>query len=219
MTRIKRPRKSLHHWMLSLIPFMSLIGSILLLYYVVKPSHLNNDDPRGLDDPHPISLLTDDPSSIIITADVRGNLGPPETMLNNGTDWIKDRWQAASDLHGTAIKGTHWVRLDFSSYVTVSTVILDWEAAYSDDYRLEGRIHEFEEYIPMFDSKVDSSRRTKLEAGQSPGVKSKIPLHVIHAIEILRESKKLRQFRILIRTSAMGWGVSLWQIKIFGRRC
>ena len=36
-----------------------------------------------------------------VTADVRGNLGPIEVIkqANPGTNWIKDRWQAASDMH------------------------------------------------------------------------------------------------------------------------
>jgi F5/8 type C domain len=166
----------------------------------------------------PITLLTDTPSGIVITADVRGNLGPPESMLNNGTDWIKDRWQAASDMHGTAIKGVHWVHLDFQRLVTISTVILDWEAAYSDDYKIEGRLNDSEEYVNLFDSDNDVEQRKTSEAGQSPGVKTKTPLHIIHSIEIIKESKQIQQIKIWIRSSTMGWGVSLWEVKVWGRK-
>ena len=166
----------------------------------------------------PITLLTEPPSSIVITTDVRGNLGPPESMLNNGTDWIKDRWQAASDMHGTAIKGVHWVHLDFQRLVTVSTVILDWEAAYSDDYKIEGRLKDGEEYFNLFDSDNDGQQRKTSEAGQSPGVKAKTPLHIIHTIEMIKESDKIQQIRIWIRSSTMDWGVSLWEVKLLGRK-
>jgi hypothetical protein len=54
-----------------------------------------------------------------VTTDTRGNLGPPEVMTQAvpGTDWIKDRWQAASDMGGTAIPGEHWVVIDLGKKV------------------------------------------------------------------------------------------------------
>ena len=38
-----------------------------------------------------------------VTADTLGNLGPPSVMIQKfpGSNWIKDRWQAASDMGGT----------------------------------------------------------------------------------------------------------------------
>ena len=42
-----------------------------------------------------------------VTTDTRGNLGPGSVITQKvqGNDWLKDRWQAASDMHGSAIAG------------------------------------------------------------------------------------------------------------------
>lgn len=212
MTRIKRPllRKSLNS-KIFIAPILSLI--VIIGWHYATLQQLDHVEFTL----HPISLLTADPRDVLITTDVRGNLGPPEVMLNNGTDWINDRWQAASDMHGTAIKGIHWVHFDFIGVVTLSTVVLDWEAACSDNYKLEARLDDREEYTTLFDSETDSDRRTISETGQSPGVNTKTPLHVVHTISIRDHTKKLRRFRIWIRSSARGWGVSLWQVKLYGQ--
>ena len=42
----------------------------------------------------------------VARCDVRGNLGECGVILNRGDDWLKDRWQAASDMGGTAIPGS-----------------------------------------------------------------------------------------------------------------
>jgi hypothetical protein len=64
---------------------------------------------------------------------------------------IKDRWQAASDMGGTAIPGAHWVIMDFGTLVTVSAVVLDWETAHATQYRLEGRGKNEEEWQVFYD--------------------------------------------------------------------
>eukprot|EP00961_Rhodomonas_salina_P057788 776565-Rhodomonas_salina.1 len=44
------------------------------------------------------------------TSDVRGNLGAAQTVTSSKMDdWLKDRWQAASDMSGTPIEG-RWLR-------------------------------------------------------------------------------------------------------------
>ncbi|KAL7482234.1 hypothetical protein ACHAW6_007920 [Cyclotella cf. meneghiniana] len=203
-------------------------------------------------------------STVAITSSTRGNLGPP-TVLNQdppGNDWIKDRWQAASDMGGTAIPGTHWILLDFSSLYPnsdqaayVTKVVLDWETAFAYDYRIESRIDiptsiggEQDEWCVMYDGASDDNdernnvqknirgigyqytRKTVKEYGQSPGVKQKLPLHIIHTIEwgtsvgiskveISKVDNKchlMRYLRIFIRKPARGWGVSLWQVDVYG---
>jgi hypothetical protein len=170
-----------------------------------------------------------------ITTDVRGNLGPPEVMLRGGTDWLKDRWQAASDMHGTAIQGEHQVLLSFQFAVQVDSIVLDWEAAYSKDYLLEGAMANLVWYTLYDTSHVaaaSSSSRDNLkefdliseeEVGQSPGVDFKTPLHIIHTLaqgksNIRKDPPKLQYLRLTIRKSAMGWGVSLWRVQVFGWR-
>ena len=73
-------------------------------------------------------------------------------------------------------------------------------------------------------------RRSVREYGQSPGVKETLPLHIVHTIDWAEEnddrddeSKKgvencraLRYLRLFIRTPVRGWGVSLWEVEVFG---
>ena len=190
---------------------------------------------------------------VIITSSARGNLGPPSVLNQDppGKDWIKDRWQAASDMHGTAIKGSHWVMMDFaglSSTVYITKIILDWETAYAKDYVIEGRKtpppETYEKgnvdddgWCILYDGAIDNDnnqhnnypRRSVEEYGQSPGVKQKLPLHIIHTIEwtVDYDSDKanadkkqkchmLKYLRIFIRKPGRGWGVSLWQVDVFG---
>jgi hypothetical protein len=165
------------------------------------------------------SSISRDPA-VKVTTDVRGNLGPSIVMIqaNPGKDWIKDRWQAASDMHGTAIPGVHWVVLEFPTPVTISKIVLDWEAAFARDYRIEVSNDQRDWHV-LFDSHVDSDRRTSQEFGQSPGVKSKTPLHIKHTVTMLEVIPESYSFlRLYIRKSAMGWGVSLWQFDVYGTK-
>lgn len=168
----------------------------------------------------PISVSLISRHGVKVTTDVRGNLGPPEVMVQEtpGTDWLKDRWQAASDMHGTAIPGVHWVVLEFPSVVTTCTkLVLDWEAAFARDYRIEvSNSNQEDEWTVLFDSHVDSDRRSSEELGTSPGVKKKTPLHIVHTVTMPDEVPSFRYLRVYIRKSAMGWGVSLWELDVFG---
>jgi hypothetical protein len=160
-------------------------------------------------------LLSD---GITVTASVRGNLGPPSVILSDGQDWIKDRWQAASDMHGTAIKGSQWVELSFDRQIQVTKVVLDWEAAFSKDYRLESKNNSDEnEWTVLYDGgdPLQESKRSVEEFGQSPGVKTKTPLHVVHTIYPLK-GEPFQVLRIYIRKPAHGWGVSLWKVNVYG---
>jgi hypothetical protein len=153
-------------------------------------------------------------SNVTATSDVRGNLGPASVVIQQdpGKDWIKDRWQAASNMHGTAIKGTHWVLLDFGTEIVVDEIVLDWEAAYADKYRLEGSLvdpgTDNADVWTLFDGTNSSQEdlRSTVKSGQSPGVKTKTPLHIVHTIHPIREKKPLRYLRVFILKSAMGWG-------------
>ena len=189
----------------------------------------------------PPHLLSGISRGIVVTASVRGNLGPPSVVLNSGNDWIKDRWQAAADMGGTAIKGQHWIQLDFPSAVIIYRVVLDWEAAYCDDYILEAMGSDAGDFDAdkkevssswrmLYDWSNSFQRDLRIvsKLGQSPGVKTKTPLHVLHAIGPLREqdgsesnqkgtgTAPLRSLRMTMRRPASGWGVSLWRFEVYG---
>jgi hypothetical protein len=183
-----------------------------------------------------IGLLSTSDLVSSITTDVRGNLGPAQVMLQNGTDWIRDRWQAASDMHGTNIQGAHWVEIHFKSPIShISRVVLDWEAAYSDNYEIQvsrnsdaaqttGNSSSSRIVWETIFSAPNPDAMIVTQFGQSPGVSEPTPLHVVHDI---RESNSLTLFRstevatnkirLLIKKSTTGWGVSLWQIQVYGQ--
>ena len=211
-----------------------------------------------------------------VTTDVRGNLGPASVLIQNQTtDWIKDRWQAASDMHGTNIHGPHYVQLDWSYVmdvvngqevklrgsvtatdaipkngvmnVIIRRIVLDWEAAYSDNYDIQiwtdGAIGA-DRWMSIFTMRPIKTNTKKLpqrdgnttdvpkfdanggivtstEWGQSPGVTFPTPLHIVHDIELRANTQPSdillsSKMRIVIHTSAMGWGVSLWQVQVYG---
>lgn len=181
----------------------------------------------------PNDTITGQMIQCTVTSDVRGNLGPPSVLLNDGRDWIRDRWQAASDMHGTNIEGTHWVQLDWKQAtnnnkpqsVIITRIVLDWEAAYADHYDVQIR-HGGDTDASSWETIVSSPAKATMirvsQSGQSPGVKSVTPLHVVHDIPLLplraapSSSKTASSLRIWIRESAKGWGVSLWQVQVYG---
>ena len=174
------------------------------------------------------------PSQTRITASVRGNLGPPSVMLQNSTsDWLKDRWQAASDMHGTAIRGPHWVLIEFEQRVSIQRIVLDWESAYSDDYQLvgtpSGNGSQNETTISIYDTATSRTAAlsdnqlqqqlptvTTRQWGQSPGVEFKCPLHIQHTIDLAVPTALVSSLRLVIRRPAQhGWGVSLWRFQVY----
>ena len=180
--------------------------------------------------PAPLVLLSRQPG-VTAQADVRGNLGPISVVLQAqpGKDWLKDRWQAASDMGGTAIPGVHWVVLDLGGQAELECVTLDWETAYAKDYRLEGKNALADGWQPIFDSAnaAHVKRRRSREEGQSPALKKPVPLHIIHTLDVtglgpsssamVARNPSFRFLRLFIIKPARGWGVSLWQFDVLGR--
>jgi hypothetical protein len=239
--------------MIFMIVMMASILALALIVYATVASSLPPRLPSVLMTIRPPPVLLSTINTTHITTDVRGNLGPPEVMLRGGTDWLKDRWQAASDMHGTAIQGHHQVLLAFKFVVQVDSIVLDWEAAYSKDYLLEAAMSDLVWYT-LYDSDVSSSSSSSQnsdhhdggtflalvsteETGESPGVNFKTPLHIIHTLAQQQQQQqqqgsrhqapnvvpekdppKLQYLRLTIRKSAMGWGVSLWRVQVFGWR-
>ena len=147
-------------------------------------------------------------SGCVARCDVRGNLGECGVILNRGDDWLKDRWQAASDMGGTAIPGPHKVEIEFGRDVRVCSVEIDWETAYADDYtiHLDGE--------RVFDGAAPGASRRARMSGKSPGVKGR-PLHVVHDVT-LDECVPARALTIDIHRGATPWGVSMWHVSVMG---
>jgi len=150
--------------------------------------------------------------------------------------------------------------------VQMTKIVLDWETAFATDYCIEGRMDrplehdsslngvEKDEWCVLYDggnannNKQRNNELQRIETqfhessyGQSPGVKQKLPLHILHTIEWTtssldnndqtsegndgsdRESSgpcqtttAFRYLRIFIRKPARGWGVSLWEVDVIG---
>ena len=172
------------------------------------------------------------------TADAHGNLGAPSVVVQDvpGADWLKDRWQAASDMGGTAIPGEHWIALRLRGLSTVLRARLDWEAAYCDDYAIqvsEGNVLTDSpgSWQTLWEgggggggggNSASLKRRTSRKSGVSPGAASE-PLHVVHDVDLRgvqgagQRPPTARWVRILMRKPAHGWGVSLWQLSLWGQ--
>ena len=134
--------------------------------------------------------------------------------------------------------------------VFINRIVLDWEAAYSDDYDIQIWFEPIEQWVSIFtmrpvkailkkrlqrndDNSTTSSGKfdvnggvvTTTEWGQSPGVTFPTPLHILHDITLdapMAPSAQLNRktisskMRLVIHTSATGWGVSLWQVQVYG---
>ena len=147
-------------------------------------------------------------SGCVARCDVRGNLGECGVIFNRGDDWLKDRWQAASDMGGTAIPGPHKVEIDLGRDVRVCSVEIDWETAYAEDYTIAA------DGVRVFDGAAPGASRRARMSGKSPGVKGR-PLHVVHDVT-LDDCVPARALTIHINRGATPWGVSIWHVGIMG---
>lgn len=68
-----------------------------------------------------------------VTASAAGNLGPPSVVTSEATsDGLTDRWQAASDMHGTPLPGQHWLEVDLGRTCVAERFVVDWETAFAN---------------------------------------------------------------------------------------
>lgn len=170
----------------------------------------------------PVSLLTQE-AEVEVLASVRGNLGPPSAVLSPQVqDWLKHRWQAASDMGGTPIPGPHWLQFQLSrTAVRISRVLIDYEAAFSEDYFVSVWCGASEKWQVIFDTAAVSDHKKHFVKKSSPSKH-----HVIHDIEIVdvgAHSSSLGKFppsfdivRLDIRRPATRFGTSVWRFEAYG---
>ena len=74
--------------------------------------------------------------AVKVTSSVRGNLGPPNVVINGkSNDWLKDRWQAAKNMQGVPIPGRHFIQLTFDKSISrITSITLDYETAFSKSF-------------------------------------------------------------------------------------
>jgi hypothetical protein len=101
-----------------------------------------------------------------VTADVRGNIAPPSVLTNSHTeDWLKDRWQAASDMSGTPIPGPHWVEVELEP-TPLTNLLLDWEAGFANAYVVEGAVDDKRKWVLLHDNVKYSREKKSLRKGR-----------------------------------------------------
>ena len=170
-------------------------------------------------------------SSKKVTSDTRGNLGPPEVVTRDDVkDWLKDRWQAASDMKGTPLKGKHWLQIDLERPCTLTSTLIDFETAYSQDWVIQGKVDpSANDWFDLVSSRSPTFQqyKTKLQNYE----------HIIQSVNITHDSngeaeyynnsnegnnaynnqnKRIRFVRLLINSPSTRWGTSVWRWKLFG---
>lgn len=153
----------------------------------------NGDKPT----PEPQLLSQGKPA----TSDVRGNLGPASVVTSSvNSDWLRHRWQAASDMNGTPIPGPHWITIDLQQQRRVRSVTIDFETAHATEFRIEQR------------RSLDApwTRAT----GQKSGPSSESHQH--HIVDVAFDAFDARYVRLYIIKPATMWGVSVWEMRVYG---
>lgn len=171
-------------------------------------------------------------------SDVRGNLGPASVVTHESVeDWLKDRWQAALNMRGEPIPGVHWIVVDLEDSHYITKVIIDWEAAYSKNWRLYGL-----EKSTCANGEILCVEKS-LGWVQFGGSASAITvqtakLHIIQSIDVAVEVNEIngesfvlsttgtklagigpfRYVKLLILSPSTQWGSSIWRLQVWGKQ-
>jgi hypothetical protein len=210
-------------WLIRLIPAWLKRGTVIFQPVPFSETTDASKAPTKAHPPPPVVLLSV-PIHTHVTTDVRGHYGPASVLIENGTDWMHDHWHAADT------GGMHWVDLEFDSPVHVTCIVLDWETAHSDDYKMEGKTLDHGiAFVLDTEHALDISYRSVREYGRNPGVKKFVlPLHVIHTWNMAgssswQDSEKtgIDSLRLEVRKPLRRLiysGVSLWKVDVYGYR-
>ena len=137
-----------------------------------------------------------------VTASVRGNLGPASVVTNGlKNDWLKDRWQAAKNMQGAPIPGTHWLLVDLEATCVVERIDVEFESAFARDYTLRGR--------------SKSGAWVSLAVGASAVESRPAKQRVLHRLAS-NSMAPVDQVRLDIARPGTRWGTSVWELDIFG---
>ena len=166
---------------------------------------------------HSPVLLTARPDSICVTASDAGDSDDmrAEKVLQGGTEYYKDRWVVSRNRIG----GSLWLRLDFlEEPVFITRVVVDWECAYATDYKWQVRTNQGDEWRTVHRSPDPNNVRVETlgrkSAERFSGV---VPLHYVHTIQMPAQRQSTRSLGLSVHKPATAdWGVSVWQIKVYG---
>ena len=112
-----------------------------------EPVGVSPSEPQHKELPAPssnrlLSGLVSRAQDVSVHCDVAGSRGPCSVLTQDppGEDWSHDRWQASAE-DGLVLEGAHWVVLDFGRPTHAQRLVLDWETAFAEAYRVEGRLN------------------------------------------------------------------------------
>ena len=155
-----------------------------------------------------------------VTSDVRGNLGPSSVVTNDVvTDWLKDRWQAASDMSGTPIPGTHHLEIDLERLCRVESIFIDFETAYTKHWILYGK---------RGDTKCDKDDSwSQVATGRNARMQKKGKQHIEQIVPIQDtttgdgggldcSAPNYSQLKLVLQKPSTRFGTSIWRLHING---
>ena len=176
-------------------------------------------------------------------SDVRGNLGPATVVTDPKVgDWLKDRWQAASDMSGRPIPGNHWLTVDLgpecddddpTSAITsgalaggapsprpasclLSGAVIDFETAFADKYFFSVRTAGVVEGTGAGGDAGGWSTPVAME-GDTPRQETS-EKHIVHNLRFPGEGVSGRYVKLSFTGLGSRYGVSVWRLDIKGRR-
>ena len=165
-----------------------------------------------------------------VKSDVWGNLGPPSVVTDESVeDWLKDRWQAALNMRGEPIPGSHWLEIDLLRECCVTKFLIDWEVAHSTRYEIWGSRQETQGMISdLHHGKHPGWYRLAISKNRKEGNRDKH--HIVHEVEawskyrchdeVISEGERgyiFRFIRLVILTPETQWGSSVWRFQVWGR--
>jgi len=174
---------------------------------------------------HAIVLSTGRPA----TSDVRGNLGEANVITSEKMDdWLADRWQAASNMGGKPIPGMHWVEVDLQRLCKVSSILIDWEEAFSQHWTLQGKRSDGK--CAALSSGGDEgwvAIARSSEAFKPPFAPKYTPKHILQAVKIRDghtgngdkddcSAPHYDKVRLVISKPSTRFGSSIWRLQIHG---
>ncbi|MFC8257255.1 discoidin domain-containing protein [Streptomyces sp. NPDC057291] len=118
-----------------------------------------------------------------VTSSSEENAGTPATSAVDGNDGT--RWSSA-------FSDPQWIKVDLGASASVSQIVLKWEAAYANGYRIEF-------------STDNSTWTTAYSTTSGPG-----------GTETLNVSGTARYIRLTGSARATPYGYSLWELQVFG---
>jgi hypothetical protein len=163
------------------------------------------------------SSTTSDLAFVTVTASECGDmgLGMDNILSANCSDYHQDRWHVCS----SNIYGAVWICLSFASTVLITKVVLDWSAGFAAQYDVQvGSERDGWHVIGTYPNKAAFTTEALGKVPETEGNGGY--LHNLHVLQEPLVHQPTRHVRILMHkpatTNATSFGLSLWQVRVYG---